>query len=308
MGAKPERDDHAQVNWRYAGWLTSAAVSAYVLFRLLPTGTNLHHMDFRVEGKGALEMCDPSRPQFIPVVAARSPVTMLLNRAAGKNEWLLTLATVGGKPIGPEDLLTVHTQKLHLLVVDETLEDYQHLHPEPGARPGEWRFMHVPKLGGVYRVFADFTPAATGRGLYAFADYGEPVADLSQPYSGGTVETWSAIAGKWVFTITPGATEGIRAGQATTLRFKVRASPAGGLVPLELVMDAYAHLVAFDLKRTGFAHLHPRADEQAKRPDTSLPELNFDLMIPQPGQYVIWAQVRLAGEMVFAPFRFEVKP
>jgi hypothetical protein len=31
-------------------------------------------------------------------------------------------------------------------------------------------------------------------------------------------------------------------------------------------------------------------------------------MIPQPGHYVIWAQVKIAGEMVFAPFWFEVKP
>ncbi|MEY4490192.1 MAG: hypothetical protein RIQ79_2700 [Verrucomicrobiota bacterium] len=308
MGAKPERDEHAQVNWRYVGWLTVAAVAIYVLFRLLPTGTNLHHMDFRVEGKGALEMCDPSRPQFIPVVAARSPVTLRLDRGAGANEWLLNLATVGGKPIGPEDLLTVHTQKLHLLVVDQTLADYQHLHPEPGSRPGEWRFTHVPKIGGVYRVFADFTPAATGRGLYAFADYEAPGAGGKGRDTGGTTETWSASVGQWVFNITPGAADGIRAGQPTTLRFAVRSTVAGGEVPLEPVMDAYAHLVAFDIGRTGFAHLHPRAEEQARRPDATRPELNFDLMIPQPGRYVIWAQVRLTGEMVFAPFRFEVKP
>ena len=52
--------------------ITALAIALYLGVRLLPTGTNLNHMDFRVEGKGALEFCDPANPQFIPVVAARS--------------------------------------------------------------------------------------------------------------------------------------------------------------------------------------------------------------------------------------------
>lgn len=312
----PARDETSAnrppLNWRGAGWITGAAMALYVAFRFLPTGTNLHHLDFRVDGNGGLEMCDPSQPQFIPVVAARSPVLVKLERSGQPeaNTLTLTLSTAGGKPIGPEDLLTVHTRKLHLLAVDETLADYQHLHPEPGERAGEWRFTHVPAHGGVYRVFADFTPAATGRGLYAFSDYIAPGA-AGGPVS-ARIETkpvWTARRGDWEFTIVPsGAGGGIRAGQPTTLGFAVRAMKGGEPVPLELVMDAYAHLVAFDVGRTGFAHLHPRSEDQGKVPDPRRPELNFDLMIPQPGRYVIWAQVQLAGEPVFVPFWFEVQP
>ena len=56
--------------------ITGAALALYAVVRLLPTGSNLNHMDFRTEGKGALEFCDPANPQFIPVVAVRSPVEM----------------------------------------------------------------------------------------------------------------------------------------------------------------------------------------------------------------------------------------
>ena len=35
-----------------------------------------------------------------------------------------------------EDLVTVHTQKFHLLVVDPALTDYQHIHPQPTNTPG----------------------------------------------------------------------------------------------------------------------------------------------------------------------------
>ena len=107
-------------DWRSVAWITAAALALYAGFRLLPTGTNLHHMDFQVQGRGALEMCDPANPQFIPVVEARSPVRLELRRADERapapgetTRFTLTLATSGGKPIGPQDLLTVLRAWLH---------------------------------------------------------------------------------------------------------------------------------------------------------------------------------------------------
>ena len=57
--------------------LTAGAAVVFALLRLIPTGSDLNHMDFRVEGKGAIEFCDPANPQFIPVVAVKSPVVRL---------------------------------------------------------------------------------------------------------------------------------------------------------------------------------------------------------------------------------------
>src|SRR5439155_16827946 len=123
----------------------------------------------------SIEFCDPLNPQFIPVVAVRSPVTMALATdaapVAGQMvRGVVLLRTASGKPVAAEDLLVAHTRKLHLLIVDPSLTDYQHVHPEPTRTRGEWAFAFTPHAGGAYRVFADFTPAATGRGLYANAD------------------------------------------------------------------------------------------------------------------------------------------
>src|SRR6185436_7809068 len=90
--------------------ITAVALALYVVVRLLPTGSNLNHMDFRMEGKGALEFCDPANPQFIPVVAVRSPVAVTLQpeRAPARDvpvKFTLKLATASGKPVGPADLL-----------------------------------------------------------------------------------------------------------------------------------------------------------------------------------------------------------
>ena len=288
--------------------ITAVAVVLYVGIRLLPAGSDVNHMDFRLEGKGAIEFCDPANPQFIPVVSARSPVVMTLksDRPPERNQpvaFTLTLSTANGKPLGPADLLVAHTRKLHLLVVDPTLSDYQHLHPEPGRKPGEWKFTLTPSRAGEYRVFADFTPAATQRGLYAATDFTVPGIVASVINTGNT--TWQELGHNFELVLPPV----LNAGKPADLRFRIESQGAKKEpVPLQPVMGAFAHLVAFDEARSGFAHLHPMETDLAKAPDPLRPELNFQVTIPQPGRYVIWAQVDLGGREVFAPFWVDVLP
>jgi hypothetical protein len=294
---------------RSIGVITGVALALYVTVRLLPTGSNLNHMDFRVTGKDAIEFCDPASPQFIPVIAAKSPVQLSLASEApparGKPaKFTLTMRTAGGKAIGTSDLLVAHTRKLHLLIVDPTLNDYQHVHPEPGRRDGEWVFEMTPDRAGTYRVFADFTPLATQRGLYASVDFNVPgdVARVSR-----TMNTQWQAGG---FTFTLDVPSYFRARTPTDLTFRIE-SPGTEKrpVPLQPVMGAFAHLVAFDEERSGFAHLHPAETDLSKPPANPLrPELHFKVTIPQPGRYVIWAQVNLGGDEAFVPFWVEVLP
>lgn len=286
--------------------ITLAAIGVFAVMRWLPTGTNLSHMDFRVDAKNPIDFCDPLNPQFIPVVAVASPVSMALaapNAAAGSEvAAVITLKTASGKPIAPEDLLVVHTEKLHLLIADPSLTDYQHVHPVPTRTPGEWAFRFTPRFGGTYRIFADFTPAATSRGLYANADL--PVAGAPATGTGLHAVAWTAEREGYRFALTPGATP-IRARQPADLKFAIT-RPDGGAVPLEPVMGAFAHLVAFDETRSGFAHLHPMQPDLTLRPDAVKPTLEFKITIPKPGRYVIWAQVNLGGRETFVPFWFDV--
>jgi hypothetical protein len=297
--------------WRQILLITLVAMALFLMVRWLPTGTNLSHMDFRVQGGNVIQFCDPTNPQFIPVVAVRSPVTMTLRLAeipavGGELRVAFTLRTSSGRPIAPEDLLVVHTRRLHLLIVDPTLEDYQHVHPEPGPTPGEWHFAFTPVFAGVYRVFADFTPMATTRGLYAYADL--PVAGPARPGKPllARSEEFSEFEqGDLRVALSPA--EPLRAGRPAALKLTLRRT-GGGPVPLEPVMDAYAHLVAFDRERSGFAHLHPVQTDLVERPDLVRPALNFKITIPQSGSYVIWAQTNVGGREVFAPFWFTVAP
>jgi hypothetical protein len=306
--------------------ITLGAIALFIALRRLPTGTNLSHMDFRVDPKAtnAIEFCDPLNPQFIPVVAVRSPVTMTVVSSEPAVQGrevhaIVTLKTGSGKPIAPEDLLVTHTRKLHLLVVDATLADYQHVHPVPRGQPGEWSCAFLPRRSGPYRVFGDFTPAATGRGLYASADLNVAPAAEGAPPATSERGTESASAEMSAtdqpahvfersgvrFTLTT-ATHPPRAGQPIDLRFAMSRND-GAPVKLEPVMGAFAHLVAFDDARSGFAHLHPTEADLLRPPDAMNPTLNFKLTIPRAGRYVIWAQVNISGEETFVPFNLVVK-
>ena len=286
---------------RQVALITAGAVALFFVVRMLPTGTNLSHMDFRVSGGNSIEFCDPANPQFLPVVNVRSPVTMALQTGtapvAGVTVRLtVTLKTGSGKPIEPVDLLLSHTRFLHLLIVDPTLGDYQHVHPEPTATPGEWTVEFKPRHAGNYRVFADFTPSATGRGLYASADLN---------VTGGALAPADAPADdkRWNFSLVFAAP--IRVGVPADLKLSVT-NAAGGNVPLQPVMGAFAHLVAFDATRSGFAHLHPMEVDLLAPPDAVHPQLNFKVTIPEPGRYVIWAQVNVGGTEIFHAFPVEV--
>lgn len=291
--------------WRQIGTITVSAIAIFAFFRWLPTGTSLSHMDFRVNASNSIEFCDPLNPQFIPVVAVASPVSLALNSAPahvgepvnGK----LILRTASGKPIAVEDLLVVHTKRLHLMIVDPALQDYHHVHPEPTGTPGEWAFQFTPHASGAYRLFADFTPAATGRGLYANTEL-----KVNGPKSGSAVPpAVSEIPPDYRFVLEP-AQHPLRAKQPIDLKFTITRHD-GAAVPLAPVMDAYAHLVAFDQQRSGFAHLHPMQADPMQAPDRVHPTLNFKITIPKPGRYVVWAQVNLGGHETFVPFWFDVE-
>lgn len=163
---------------RQTVWITAVAVLAYFGIRNLPVDSGgLHYNDFGAGQGGMLEFCEPGGPQFVPVDRVRSPVTMEIRleqsggamRVGETGRLTVRLTASSGKPVTDADLLVVHTRKLHLLLVDPSLDDYQHLHPEITSVPGEYSVDFTPRRPGEYRAFADFTPRATGRALYAGA-------------------------------------------------------------------------------------------------------------------------------------------
>lgn len=299
--------------WREVGLWTlaaAAALGAVLAFRGRPA---LTHMDFVAGGPGALQFCDPANPRFLAVVERSSPVELAVATAAPAAAFervrvLLTLRTNTGKPIGPRDLRPTGQAKLNLLIVDPALADFQVVRPDPGDRPGEWPFTFTPRRSGVYRVFADFTPEATGREMYAFADL--PVASVGEDAAArlpaaAAARMTSVERGGLRFALRP-AQEPVRAREPTVLGFTAE-RPDGGPVTLDPVDGEPARLVAFDRDRTGFVNLRPEPADPAAPADAAV-RLAFKVTIPDPGRYVVWSRIRTGGVEIAAPFSLEVSP
>lgn len=293
--------------FRQSALITGAAILLYLAIRNLPTTDNhLSYADFELGGAAVHDFCEPGSASFVPVESVRSPVTLSLEPngtlEVGQPTWIRAdLEAASGRPLTVEDLLVVHTRKLHLLVADPGLTDYQHLHPEATEEPGVFRFEFTPALSGRYRVYADFMPRATGRGLYAGSSLEVPGA-ADEPAPGTSLE---ADSDDCRFTLVP-SNRPVRINETVTLTLEV-SRVGGGRPDLELIMDAYAHMVAFDFDRQGFAHLHPR-ERVPVEAEGGAQRLSFTLNLPDPGWYRIWAQVQVAGREVFAPFTLEVIP
>lgn len=81
------------------------------------------------------------------------------------------LATVeNDEPISINQLNEVHTQRFHALIIDQSLTDYHHVHPVETNKKGEYSLTFIPEKSGDYRIWADVTPAATGKQEYIMAD------------------------------------------------------------------------------------------------------------------------------------------
>ncbi len=91
-----------------------------------------------------------------------------------------------GSAVVPDDLLEMHTQRIHLLINDRSLSDYHHEHPKPSGVRGEFVFTFTPAKPGPYRIWADVIPTATGVQEYVIADI--PPENLAAPSIDGRID------------------------------------------------------------------------------------------------------------------------
>jgi len=210
-------------------------------------------------------------------------------------------AVTDDKPLTFEDLKEAHTKKLHLLIVDPTLTDYHHIHPVAGKNPGEYVFDFTPLKNDSYRVWADVIPTATGKQEYVQTDMGAP--DKEKASIDKTTSMTSTVDG-YTFTL---ALDGEpKAG--SPVMGNVTVTKDGQLFTgLEPVMGAFAHVVGFTEDYNSVLHVHPMGKEPTSDTERGGPKLEFHIEPEKAGFVKLFAQVRIDGKDIFAPFGITVK-
>jgi len=217
---------------------------------------------------------------------------------------VLKLTALGAQPLALADLREVHTRKIHLLIVDESLTDYHHEHPTATQTPGEYRFRFTPRRPGRYRAWADVQPLLTGLQEYARAEVG------SVPGAGGALEKTYPGAGELEGLRYELSLDGGPARARQPIGARVHVSGAGGraFAGLEPLMGAFAHLVGFHEDRRTILHMHPLESRRLAPEDRGGPDLSFRIYAETPGYYRLFLQVQVGGQSKFVPFGLEVAP
>ncbi len=214
---------------------------------------------------------------------------------------VLHLTRKTGHPVTMDQLIETHTRKIHLLIVDQSLIDYHHEHPQPTDIPGDYTFEFTPRKPGHYYAWADVRPLPLGLQEYEkaiIAGTGNP-----EPISDKATRLGSDSEGfHFELNIENGE---IKVGKVSIARLRITRD-GKDFTQLEPVMAAFAHLVGFNEDGETVLHMHPTGPPILDERERGGPVLEFKIYATKPGFTRFFAQVQIGGLQVFAPFGFQV--
>lgn len=215
---------------------------------------------------------------------------------------LLKLSHQDGSPVTPDDLAVVHTKKLHLFVVDSSLSDYQHLHPEPTGTPGEYAFTFTPRTGNKYSAWADITMIADSRNHKLLAAFPSPGRQIPPAIKTNAKAAATGLQFEWR------CDDSLVAGKPVIVEATVRDANGNFVQDLEPVMGAFAHLVGFGADGKSIVHTHPLGREPESSADRGDGRLRFHVEPNFSGPAQFYLQVKRGGQDIFAPFGQQIAP
>lgn len=211
-----------------------------------------------------------------------------------------SLSDASGVPVGFDALKTVHTKKMHGLLLDATLTQFHHVHPKPDQTKGIYQFSFTPRATA-YRFYANVTDVKQGIDRYIPLDIGvdsktiPPVIHTeNKVVRDGYHFSWNA--------------DPLRAGGATMVAIEVRDDKDKPVKTLQPVLGAFAHMVGFSVDRKSVVHVHPIGDEPTSENARGGSVLRFHVITERAGDMIFYLQVKIDGKDIFVPFGQKVAP
>lgn len=206
---------------------------------------------------------------------------------AGRIDYLFKLYdTEQNKEVTDQDLNESHTKKLHFIVYDAALKEFDHVHPNFDVNI--WKAELNLPVNGSYFIWAqgelldgtEFSAPMTVQ--IANGKIENPKLPLSDIRSGSDNQTRIDLA-----------KTKIRAGKMVMVTFKV--SRTDGAEPIMApYLGALAHIIATPADGDELIHVHPM---DGGSPNTGMIHATF----PKEGAYRLWVQFIEHGELITIP-------
>jgi hypothetical protein len=241
---------------------------------------NSHETAANTEGHGHKEKAGGHEHEGGEVKTSEVETTFLYK----DGKITIVLKDANGKPV--DDLEVNHEKLLHLIVVDEHLDQYLHLHPE---KVGAGKFELSQELTeGAYKAFIDIKPEKLKYHV-------TPVAFIVGEQKNSHSHNQLIADENFVKTVDGKTAEmevsSFNANKPVTFTFNVDETS------LEPYLGAAGHVVILNETADQYLHVHPKNETEAV----------FETEFDQPGKYKIWAEFKQDGKVRVFSYVIEIK-
>jgi len=203
----------------------------------------------------------------------------------------LTFAFKENKRNVPLDIS--HEMKVHLMVVDENLTWFRHIHPEE-QEDSSYIISETFPNGGIYTLFTDFKPQGAiptvdKKEITVKGSPGNNKADFSTRFV-------SVVDG---YTVTLENGDDLKTNRTQSLEVSVKKDDkklSGD--DIEPYLAATAHIAMIGKEDKDFLHIHPISDKRFP--------IYAETHIKKPGIYRIWIEFQTHGKVRTADFTVNV--
>ena len=204
------------------------------------------------------------------------------------------------------DFVEVHEKPYHLFVVSQDLEHYDHVHPQQQPDGSYVIDVTLPRAG-LYKLYSDFLPVGAAPqvvpGMLATEGFAGDLAAVSAHLVPDTAPR-EAGGLRVALTLPAG---GLVAGRDEKLRYHVvDARTSQPVSDLEPYLAAFGHTLVLSEDTLHYVHAHPLELLPDDRGARGGPDLTFKALLPRPGRYRLWTQLKRGGVVSTVAFTVDV--
>ena len=210
----------------------------------------------------------------------------------------INIRSKNNKPVKKFD--TFQTKLMHLIIVSDNLQFFNHIHPEYNKSKGSFTINTIFPYAGNYTLFSDYKPQGKSEQISVLK---AKVSGTIQP-SIGEIDFNTSKEFEQTKVNLKLANDQIKSGEKTTLIFELKDQNNQPIKDLKPYLGERGHLVIIrdskNLTKSDYIHVHPIKNKSNN-------ELQFMTTFPQSGKYKIWGQFSRNGKVITADFWLNVK-
>lgn len=205
---------------------------------------------------------------------------------------------------------TIYEKKIHLIIVDSSLDFFAHVHPDP--TPDGFSIDYTFPKAGEYHLYIDFQPVGAIEQQFAFTQSVGNLSVFPTPNPDPDTNLTKNFDKYLVNLDFPKPLQSSKisiGGQKMIFTFK-DLSTNYPMTDLKPYLASFGHLVMINTKTFEYIHVHPNSLVAPKPDQTSGPTVEFlplGLYGPiKPGRYKVFGQFNPSGQLIVTDFIVDV--